>query len=197
MRTVLGVTLGLGLVTTMASGITWADKGHGGGPAKTTKVEVRADLTPCCGAPVPDAEGEARRATLSKNGVVQSDQFGAEVEIPLPATAVGIVDHASAAAAVVQLTLSHGGTPYATCKLVLAEFETELEHGTVKTVAEYKVNVRMKLQNGALVTTQTGSCTDTTGTKVLPAVQAGDTATVSIGAGSPVDVLDGTFKTAH
>ena len=197
MRTVLGVTLGLGLVTTMASGITWADKGHGGGPAKTTKVEVRADLTPCCGAPVPDAEGEARRATLSKNGVLQSDQFGAEVEIPLPATAVGIVDHASAAAAVVHLTLSRGGTPYATCMLVLAEFETELEHGTVKTVAEYKVNVRMKLQNGALVTTQTGSCKDTTGTAVLPAVQAGDTATVSVGAGSPVDVLDGTFKMGH
>ena len=95
----------------------------------------------------------------------------------------------------ITLTLSRGGTSYATCALVLDQIETEMEHGVAVTEAEYKVRIRQKLQNGVLVTTQTGACTDGTGTAVLPAVQAGDVAKVSAGSSPSVDFLQGTFKT--
>lgn len=174
-----------------------------GPKAKKVKTEARAELTPCCGDPLPepDAKGKAKRKTETRSNVVQNDEFEAKVKVPVPSTGLGIIDEATATAADLRLILARSDTPYAECLLEFDEIETEDEDGEVQTEAEYKVKVGARLRKGVLVLQEDkGECdTDLAAEGVqagVPAVQEGDVATVSIVPPAPasaIPFLEGTF----
>ena len=107
----------------------WAGKGGG----KSPKTQVQAELAPCCNNPEPEAEGEAERKTISKNGSIQQDGFTAKVEIPVPSAGLGITD---ATTADIRLVLSRGATEYAECFLVLDQ-DDDAEGATAEFQSRY------------------------------------------------------------
>lgn len=156
LKLTLGVTSAVLLSTCLAANVGFAKSGTHG-KSGNAKVEYEAELEPVIVAPAtaavePDAEGGAKYKKQIHKGVPKTERFEAKVKIPVPSTALGIVDEASALNADVQLLLSSATTPttyYAACALDLTEIETEIEDGLSKTYAVYKVDVRKELRNGA------------------------------------------------
>ncbi|MFO0706345.1 MAG: hypothetical protein U0412_05790 [Nitrospira sp.] len=132
------------------------------GTPSTTDVRLVAKLVPTTSQD-PTFEGHAARRTGAAR-----DEFEARVEVPL--ALLGEVDPADVHPDLVLAGAVH-------CTMVFDEVEP------VTGVAEYKVSVRSR--NG-VITNRAGSCG---AVPTIPAVNAGDTASVSIGG----DVLHGVF----
>jgi hypothetical protein len=163
-RTMLAVT-----VATVAMAATaFADNGKGKSSTTTpgapsiTDVRLVAKLTPTTSQD-PTFEGHAARRTGAAR-----DEFEGRVEVPL--ALLGDVDPADVHPDLVLAGAIH-------CTMVFDEVEP------VTGVAEYKVSVRSR--NG-VITNRAGSCG---AVPTIPAVNAGDTASVAIGG----DVLHGVF----
>lgn len=175
-RSLVVTTLCVAVSVFMFDGVSHANGGS------QVKLKVRAELEPFDTSPEPDAEGKARHnKKVNKKGVLKKDEFIATVEIPIdPASALGIVDRASAENADIRLILSRDGAPFAECLLEFREFDGDDE-------AKFKVDVRIK--KGAL-REKKGACNVSTGPGV-PDAQAGDVATARTGG---IDFLQGTFE---
>lgn len=169
--------------------------------SKTINTEFEAELEPCCGEPEPDAKGEAKHKTQTKNGAVKKDEFEGKVKVPVdPSSALGITDEAKAEAADIRLILSNSGEDYAECLLVLVEIETEDEDEEEETEAVYKVDVRLRNKKGSLVLEKKkGTCLILeTGLEGVPNAQAEDVATATLVVNpndrtQDIDFLQGTF----
>lgn len=207
-RRLLVTTICLAVSVFLSAGVSHAKKG-----GSKVKVEVEAELEPCgaispatspCAPtgtpPEPNAEGKAKHKKETWNGVIKKDEFKGTVKIPVdPASALGIVDEASAENADVRLILSRAGAEFAECRLVFDEIEGEDEDDDDdddEIQAEFKVDVRIK--NGALQEKK-GICTmTTTGEHVVPNAQVGDVATATlVTGGTQTDFLQGTFFNHH
>lgn len=147
-----------------------SSQGHGQGHGHGHFNKLYADLD---GTVQDGASGEIY---WYSDGVAKSG-LKAEVTIPVPATALGVLDSNTAAASSVVLTLSRGGALYATCTLPISEMNFENNNGVYTEYADYVVSVHSdpKKANSAF-----GDCTDGTN-PIIPAVQFGDTADVAIG----------------
>ena len=153
-------------------------------------VDLRAELTPCCGAPEPQAEGKkAELKTQTKNGGnTRVDKLRIEVEIPIPSAGLGITDPA---AADIRVVFSRGGGDYAECFMVLDEDEGDK--------AKFELRIVQLSQNGTtIIKKAVGQCDidlATAGVQPgVPGVLDGDLATVSsVVAATPIDFLQGTF----
>ena len=169
--------------------------------APELKTEFEAKLRPTLTSLEPKARGEAEFEAKT-----DKQEFEVKVKVPYPSTPLGIIDEASAVAALLQIQLSHppatlGGlpTPYASCALELAEIEIEFEDGVaVEGHAVYKAGVEAKSKLGVVELKEKRGACDVdlvaAGAQAgVPAVQNGDLASVSIGA-VPVELLTGTFS---
>ena len=206
-RTLVVATLLLPFVFTHGSYADGKSKGKKPTTAKSSskkapelKTEFQAKLLPT--SLEPKARGEAEY-----EGKTDKQEFEVKVKVPYPSTSLGIVDEASAVAALLQIQLSHPATtligsptPYAVCALELAEIEIEFEDGVaVEGHAVYKAAVETKSKLGVVeLKEKRGACDVdllTIGAQPgVPAVQSGDLASVSIGA-IPVELLTGVFST--
>jgi hypothetical protein len=207
-RRLLVTTICLAVSVFLSAGVSHAKKS-----SSKVKVEVEAELEPCgaissatspCAPggtpPEPNAEGKAKHKKETWNGVIKKDEFKGTVKILVdPASALGIVDEASAENADVRLILSHAGAEFADCRLVFEEIEGEEEeddNDDSKAYAEYMVDVRIKK---GTVQAKKGVCDVDLATadiqSGIPDVLAGDVATATlITAGTPHDFLQGTFE---
>ena len=165
----------------------WADAKSGPkGKSGNSSTEYEAELEPAIVAPAttaiePDAEGESKYKLQVHKGTPKTERFEAKVRIPVPSTALGIIDQATAQNADIQLLLSSSLSPttyYAACALDLTEIETELENGATKTYAVYKVDVRKELRNRTTRNRQIHGVCDT------------DAVTAGVQAGTPVPNAD-------
>lgn len=191
----LFLAAGLLLVPLLATNVSFAAPGKskkGGNGNGNVKTEFEAELEPFVAPPpAPDTstiEGEAEyEQKINKN--VDRQRFKAKVEIPVTnPSPFNITDLASAQAARLEIRLTHAGSmiPYATCFLVLKEFEQEFEDGILETEAEYVVDVRFHNQPGGSprYREHAGSCDIANAdpmippTQGVPAVMDGDSAAV-------------------
>jgi hypothetical protein len=179
----------------------------------TVNTRFKTDLDACCAAPSEDNDGDAEYRKQEKNSVTRDERFGARAKIELPSAALGIADAAAAAAADIRIILTRSAVDYAECSLPLWEIEQdfEIENGShvLKEEAEFRVSVRNTLKKGSPILQElVGACDIDLATPGVqggvPAVQAGDTATVVLvdpsEASSPPasrtldkDFLQGTF----
>ena len=186
-----------------------ADVSH----AKVSKVKVHvvADLEPCGAAapttspcdpagtpPAPDAEGRMRRIKEIRKGVIKVDKFKGTVKIPIPASALGIVDEASAENADIRLILSRNGTDFAECLLEFDEIDEDDDDDELQ--AQFKVHVRI---HKGTTQAKKGVCDIDLETSDIqsgvPDSQSGDVATATFvidpnTRGADVDFLQGTFE---
>jgi hypothetical protein len=153
------------------------------GGGNTTRMTLRTRLT---GTLQAGAYGEVKLEPKPRR-----TQFEAEVKLPIPSAALDVADKAGAQAAVLTLTLGRAGAAYAECDFDLKSIKSNRKRGTAS--AEYKIEINSR--NGTLQE-RFGACdTDlaTPGFQAgVPAVQAGDSAEVSIDTTGDV-FLDGTF----
>ncbi len=181
------------------SGFMFAGTGsaNGGSPVSKLKVHVKAELEPFDTSPEPDAEGTMRHVKEVRKGVIKVDKFKGTVKIPIPASALGIVDEASAENADIRLILSHAGTDFAECRLVFDEIEGEDDDDDDDELqAKFKVHVRIKKGTPQA---KKGVCDIDL---LTPDIQSGvpdarvdDVATVTlVTGGTPTDFLEGTFE---
>jgi hypothetical protein len=195
----------VGIALWAAPGAAWA------GP--TVNTRLKTDLDPCCAAPSEDNDGDADYRKQEKNSVTKDERFVARAKTELPSAALGIADAAAATAADIRIILTRSAVDYAECSLPLWEIEEsfEQENGSivVKEEAEFRVSVRNTLKKGSPILLElVGTCDVDLATPGVqggvPAVQAGDTATVVLvdpsEASSPPasraldkDFLQGTF----
>ncbi|BBL74090.1 hypothetical protein [Methylomagnum ishizawai] len=134
--------------------------------------------------------GASGRAKLGQQ--TRATRFEAELRIPLPADALAIPDRATAETATLSLTLSRAdGTAYAECDFDLTKTKRNKRSGLVN--AEYKIQIG--LRRGVLQE-RFGLCDidlSTEGAQQgVPAVQAGDSATVTTDTNGAA-FLQGTF----
>lgn len=186
------------LATTLCVAVSvfiFAGAGHanGGSSGSKVKVDVRAELEPCGAVapatvpcdpagtpPEPDAKGKVRHQKEIRKGVLKKDEFKGNVKMRVhPASALGIVNEASAQNADIRLVLSRNGTDFAECLLQFDELEEEDEDEEIQAV--FKIHVRMK--KGTVKVTK-GVCDidlGTAGTQSgVPDVQADDLATATL-----------------
>ena len=154
-------------------------------------VDLRAELTPCCGDPEPQAEGKkAEFKTQTKNsGNTGVANLRIEVEIPIPSAGLGITDPA---AADIRVVFSRGGVgDYAECFMVLDEDEDDK--------AKFELRIQQLSQNGTtIIKKAVGQCDIDLATdgvqSGVPGVLDGDLATVSsVVEATSTDFLQGTF----
>ncbi|HEX2385303.1 MAG TPA: hypothetical protein VHL99_02000 [Candidatus Binatia bacterium] len=159
----------------------------GAASAKTINTRFETDLDACCDAPSENNGGKADYKLQTAKGATKQEVFRTIVHVELPSTVLGLNDASDAQAADVRVILSRTATPYAECSLVFTEIqqETEIEDGEPVTTneASFFVDVRNLLKKGSLqLATPIGTCDVDLGTAGVqggvPAVQAGDTATV-------------------
>jgi hypothetical protein len=206
-RSTTAVIAGLVLVGSILTvpSASWARKGGG---SHSSKTEVQAELAPCCGNPEPSepgATGKAKRKAVSKDGSPRTDHFSADIEIPIPSAGLNITDPTTAD---IRLMLSREGTNYAECFLVLdadelAEPEGDDDDGRAAT-AEFHVKIMsaVKKDGPPVVRQVKGECSvnlDTADVQLgVPAVQAGDVATVRVvDSATFTEFALGTFTAKH
>jgi hypothetical protein len=174
------------IIAAVASLALWASPAS----AKTVNTEFKTDLDPCCAAPADDNGGSAEYKKQVANGTTtKQERFRAQATIELPSAALGLATVADAQAADVRVILSRASVDYAECSLVMVDIdrETEIEDGeaVVKTEAEFLVDVRNLLKKSSLLPRNlVGACDMDLSTPGIqdgvPAVQAGDAATVTL-----------------
>ena len=121
------------------------------------------------GAIQPGAQGKVELDTKPNK-----QRFVAQVKLPIPSAALAINDLDAATDASVTLSLSRGGVEYANCDL-------DLDKPNVKRAirrVEYKVDILSR--RGGAAEPRMGACFDASNNPVLPVIEAGDTADVSI-----------------
>ena len=101
-------------------------------------------------------------------------KFSAELKLPLPSNNLNLATGTDAADASLSLLLARNGETYATCDF---DLKTDPNKRILRRV-EYKIEI-VSWRNGAPVA-KFGNCVDNQGTVIVPAVVAGDTATVAI-----------------
>ena len=151
--------------------------------------------------------GHSGKLSARLNGSVQSGAYGkvklankkarteleSEVKIPVPSTALLIASPDAAAAAIVTATLSRNGAEYAKCTLAskpMGHGSSSSEHRNSST-AEYKLKVKSK---NATPRFERGSCSDGSGTLIVPDLKAGDVIDVFIDSYSTGPFLTGTVQ---
>ncbi len=177
----------------------------GGSSGSKVKIDVRAELEPADGSPEDDAKGKMRHQKEIRKGILKKDEFKGNVRMRAhPASALGIVDEASAENADIRLILSSNGTDFSECFLQFDEFDDddddEDEDEDEEIQAVFKIHVRMK--KGAVKVTK-GACDVDLGTAGIqsgvPDVQDGDLATATLVRNpadrtQDIDFLEGTFE---
>jgi hypothetical protein len=164
-------------------------RGRSDGP--TTSTNLRAKLVSAPGAPV-ECEGEARYAKkVNSLRSTSAESFSGKVECPAD-------DPATAQTDVYDMHLARGGVDYAVCTLVIKELDFEYKSDPLVADgidADYAVNVGQKSPpTPPLPSAKVGGCTVPDSiAPVVPAVQAGDTATVFLHPDAVTPVLTGTF----
>ncbi len=198
-RSLLVPTLCVAVSVLMFADVSHAKKG--GNSGSKVKVDVRAELEPCGAValatspcdpagipPEPDAKGKMRHQKEIRKEVLKKDEFKGNVKMRAhPASALGIVDEASAENADIRLILSRNSTDFAECFLQFDEFddddddEDEDEDEDEEIQAVFKIHVRMK--KGAVKVTK-GVCDVDLGTDDIqsgvPDAQDGDLATATL-----------------
>lgn len=198
-RSLLVPTLCVAVSVLMFADVSHAKKG--GNSGSKVKVDVRAELEPCGAValatspcdpagtpPEPDAKGKMRHQKEIRKGVLKKDEFKGNVKMRVhPASALGIVDEASAENADIRLILSRNSTDFAECFLQFDEFDDDEEDEDEAIQAVFKIHVRMK--KGAVKVTK-GVCDVDLGTASIqsgvPDAQDGDLATATL-VRNPVD----------
>lgn len=141
------------------------DNGKGGNKGKErSRYEARLG-----GAIQPGAQGKVELDTKPNK-----QRFVAQVKLPIPSAALAINDVAAAADASVTLSLSRGGVEYANCDL---DLDKPNGKRAIRRV-EYKVDILSRRGGGA--EQRMGACFDVNNSPILPVVETGDTAEVSI-----------------
>lgn len=189
-RSLLVTTLCFAVSVFMSAG---AGHANGGSSGSKVKVDVRAELEPCGAVapatvpcdpagtpPEPDAKGKMRHQKEIRKGVLKKDEFKGNVKMRVhPASALGIVDEASAENADIRLILSRNSTDFAECFLQFDEFDDDDDEEEIQAV--FKIHVRMK--KGAVKVTK-GVCDVDLGTAGIqsgvPDAQDGDLATATL-----------------
>ncbi len=162
-----------------------------GGAKTTTTTGFKAKLRPPVGS-LSECEGKAQYSKkVNTLTLASSESFEAEVECPA-------VDPASAQADVYDLHLANAGVDYAVCTLVIKEIEFQYDSDPLVSdglEAEYAVKIGQKSPPTPPVpTAKVGGCTlPDLVTPVVPAVQAGDTASVFLHPDTTTALLTGTF----
>jgi hypothetical protein len=166
-------------------------KGGRSGSGPTTATGFKAKLRPAAGSLI-DCEGKAQYSKKVNSLTLASNEtFGAEVEC-------AAADPASAQADIYDLHLARTGADYAVCTLVIKELEFQYDSDPLVSdgiEAEYAVSVGQKSPPTPPVpTAKVGGCTlPDLVTPVIPAVQAGDTASVFLHPDTTTALLTGTF----
>jgi hypothetical protein len=163
--------------------------------ARTSRLGVRASLEPCCGLETSEAGGQVVHKNQVTDGVLGKDAVTIAVSVPIPTA--GVVDEASALAAVVRVVFTRDFERYAECFLDVTSL---VRRGGV-TEARYQAAVDLKRgSNGQPVIRQRrGECdVDIAEPLIQPGVpdaQVGDVIAVVVGvAGTPVSVLEGVVR---
>jgi len=183
----------------VASSLVVAPIGAAYAAAPVTQTLSVADLTPCCGNPVPDATGIAQSNSLSKADVGQADIFSSRIIIPSSTSStITIATSASDSSADIRVVLSRGGLDYAEC-FPVREHDGPDDHSSsggsstfavdIVKVTFHSVTVFKQVQGRCDVDLSTGGIQPG-----VPAVQAGDVATASSVVNSiRTDFLSGIF----
>lgn len=211
-KSLLVTTLCVAVSVFMLDGVSHAKKG--GNSGSKVKIDVRAELEPC-GAVAPatapcdpagtppesDAKGKMRHQKEIRKGVLKKDEFKGNVKMRAhPASALGIVDEASAENADIRLILSRNGSDFAECFLQFDEFDDDDDDDDEEIQAVFKIHVRMK--KGAVKVTK-GVCDVDLGAAGIqsgvPDAQDGDLATATrvidpTNRTFDIDFLEGTFE---
>ena len=192
--------LALLIAGSLASTATWASKGADDNPSEQGRgcddnPSPGEDNIKSCGGSRTDDNGkggnkgkERSRYEARLGGAIQAgaqgkveldtkpnkQRFVAQVKLPIPSAALAINDVAAAADASVTLSLSRGGVEYATCDL---DLDKPNGKRAIRRV-EYKVDVLSR--RGGAAEQRVGACFDANNSPILPVVEAGDTADVSI-----------------
>ena len=155
------------------------DKGKSKGKGNE-RSRFEAILT---GAIQPGAQGKVELETKP-----HKQRFVAQVKLPIPSAALGIDDLAAAADASVTLSLSRGGVEYANCDL---DFDNPKGKRAIRRV-EYQVDILSR--RGGAANQRVGACFNASNNPVLPLIEAGDTADVSIDTYVDSPILNGTVE---
>lgn len=155
---------------------------HGNSANSTGTPASRTGLV---GTVEPGARGEAKLKQKRRG-----NQFEAEVKLPVPSAALAIADRSAAQDATLTLSLGRLGVAYAECDFDLKSFKSRSNRPAY---AEYKLEVA---DRGGVIQTRSGICDVNLATpgiqSGIPAIQAGDTATVTIDTNG-VSFLEGVF----
>jgi hypothetical protein len=167
-----------------------------GGSRRTSRLDVRADLEPCCDLETGQAAGQVSHRNQVRDNVLVNDAVTIAVSVPIPTA--GVVDEASARAAVVRVVFTRDSERYAECFL---DVTSVIRRGGVATEARYQGAVDMKRRPGGqpVIRQGRGECdVDIAQPLVQPGVpdaQVGDVITVVLGvAGTPMSALEGVVR---
>jgi hypothetical protein len=164
-------------------------------------LHLRADLAPCCAGGAPPASvGLATREKLILKNVVRRDIVRMTLTLPLPFA--GIVDAATARAAVIRALFSRGGTDYAECQPKYERIRSVRVNGTTTRVASYRlyVDLRPGVEGQQKLGRSVGWCNlspvFTAFVQGLPDIAHGDVVTVILPLGDNyLPFLEATFTT--
>jgi hypothetical protein len=179
------IALIIGVALSAANGGVASAKNGG----SSSNIDLKANLDPCCAAASENNDGNAEYRKQTSNGAPKQERFRTQAKVELPSAALGIVDAATAGAADVRVILTRNTVDYAECALDfdVIDQEVEMEDGQTVIVneAEFAVDIRNQLKKGHLVVRAgKGTCDvdlTTPGVQAgVPAVQSGDTATVTL-----------------
>jgi hypothetical protein len=182
---VVAVVLGCAVATLGVADAALAKKG-----GRETKTDVRARLQPCCSEPLVDGHGHVKHRTRLRADEVTRDRL--QVKAEFGPEDLGL-DETTAPLADVRAVFSRDGAPYAECVLVFDGIEAE-DGDDADLEALYKADVEWRAGRG--LRERKGTCDVdllTEGVQAgVPAVQAGDHVSITVGAEPGLPVLEGT-----